>query len=112
MQKDLILFMGQSNMQGETEGCSETEEVPGALEYKYLTDTLTPLKNPVGENIGHDMKPFLNPDGLEFLDQLKDPVLLAPEKTAPHFFRPLQEAILKKQTAKSWLFTPQKVQPE
>lgn len=80
MKKDLILFMGQSNMQGETEGCSETREVSGALEYKYLTDTLTPLKNPVGENIGHSMKPFLKLDGMEFLDQLNDTVLLAPEK--------------------------------
>ena len=96
MQKDLILFMGQSNMQGETEGCSETEEVPGALEYKYLTDTLTPLKNPVGENIGHDMKPFLNPDGLEFLDQLKDPVLLAPEKNCTTLLPSFARSYIKK----------------
>ena len=55
--RDLILFLGQSNMQGETERLTETEAVEGVSEYRFLTDSLVPLQNPVGENIGHDMKP-------------------------------------------------------
>ena len=51
---DLIIFGGQSNMQGQTERLSETQTVEGALEYKWLTDELTPLKNPTGEDIRYD----------------------------------------------------------
>jgi len=53
---DIIIFSGQSNMQGQTECLSENETVCGAHEYKWLTDELVPLKNPVGENITYDMK--------------------------------------------------------
>ncbi len=52
---DIVLFLGQSNMQGETEILSECKEVPGAYEYRYLTDSLVPLCNPVGEDIRPDM---------------------------------------------------------
>ena len=39
-------------MQGQTEGLpSENPIVDGALEYRYLTDTLVPLSHPVGEDI-------------------------------------------------------------
>ena len=51
MKTDMILFLGQSNMQGQTERLTETATVDGALEYRFLTDELVPLKNPVGENI-------------------------------------------------------------
>lgn len=51
---DLIIFGGQSNMQGQTEALSECEEVAGAQEYKFLEDALVPLRNPVGENILYD----------------------------------------------------------
>lgn len=54
MKKDLILFLGQSNMQGQTERLTEDAVVPGAYEYRFLTDELVPLKNPVGENINND----------------------------------------------------------
>ena len=53
---DVIIFGGQSNMQGQTECLSECEIVPGAAEYKYLTDEAVPLKNPVGEDITYDGK--------------------------------------------------------
>ena len=43
-------------MQGQSECLSENETVPFAFEYKWLTDEITPLKNPVGENITCDMK--------------------------------------------------------
>lgn len=56
MKKDIILFLGQSNMQGQTEKLSETVAVENAFEYKYLTDQLVPLKNPTGESITKDLK--------------------------------------------------------
>lgn len=43
-------------MQGQTERLSENEVVENAYEYKFLSDSLIPLKNPVGENIGYDFK--------------------------------------------------------
>lgn len=52
--KDLILFGGQSNMQGQTERLAESSPVPGAMEYRYLTDSLIPLRDPCGEDIRAD----------------------------------------------------------
>lgn len=51
---DIIIFGGQSNMQGQSETLSSTEVVNGCYEYKYLTDEIIPLKNPVGEDITLD----------------------------------------------------------
>lgn len=51
---DILIFAGQSNMQGQTEKLSESEAVKNAFEYKYLNDTFAPLKNPVGEDIRFD----------------------------------------------------------
>ena len=49
---DVIIFGGQSNMQGQTECLPENNEsVKGALEYRYKTDTLIPLQHPVGEDL-------------------------------------------------------------
>ena len=49
---DIIIFGGQSNMQGQTEGLpQENEPVAGALEYRYLTDECIPLQHPVGEDV-------------------------------------------------------------
>lgn len=50
---DIIIFGGQSNMQGESESLTRgiTEE---AYEYKYLDDSIVELQNPVGENIRYD----------------------------------------------------------
>jgi hypothetical protein len=53
---DLIFFCGQSNMQGQSECLSECETVAGAYEYKFLSDALVPLKNPVGEDITYDLR--------------------------------------------------------
>lgn len=48
---DILIFAGQSNMEGSTgEKCAEPP-VEGAFEYRYLTNELKELKNPVGENI-------------------------------------------------------------
>ncbi len=50
---DIIIFAGQSNMQGTTEGCpTNNEVVKGAFEYLWKTDTLKELNHPVGENYG------------------------------------------------------------
>ncbi len=51
---DLIIFSGQSNMQGQAECLSENEVVDGAYEYRFLSDRLEPLKNPVGESVRFD----------------------------------------------------------
>ena len=51
---DIIIFGGQSNMEGQTEVLSECEIVEGAFEYKLIGDSLVPLKNPVGEDIRYD----------------------------------------------------------
>lgn len=49
---DVLIFCGQSNMQGESEGipCNNSE-VENAMEYLFLSDSLVPLKHPVGEDI-------------------------------------------------------------
>lgn len=61
---DLIFFMGQSNMQGQTERLLQPNNaVTNAFEYKFLSDELVPLKNPVGEDITVDLtggNAFLN----------------------------------------------------
>ena len=50
---DILIFGGQSNMQGQTEGLPcPNPIVEGAFEYRQTTDELLPLKHPVGENIG------------------------------------------------------------
>lgn len=47
---DIIIFGGQSNMQGQTESLPESNDpVEGALEFRYYEDALIPLQNPVGE---------------------------------------------------------------
>ncbi len=49
---DLIIFSGQSNMQGQTERLPNPNvPVSGAWQFLYLTNELIPLKHPVGEDI-------------------------------------------------------------
>lgn len=60
---DVIIFGGQSNMQGQAEALTESATVEGAFEYKYISDTLVPLANPVGENITYDGK-----EGITYTD--------------------------------------------
>lgn len=51
---DLFAMSGQSNMQGQSEAAPTPFEIPQykAYEYKLLTNTLTTVKHPFGENIG------------------------------------------------------------
>jgi len=58
---DIIIFGGQSNMQGQTECLSESEVVENAFEYKWMADLLTPLKNPVGETVTVNKTPGFGP---------------------------------------------------
>ena len=52
---DIVIFGGQSNMQGQTEGLPKNNQtVNGALEYRFLTDKLIPLQHPVGEDIAKE----------------------------------------------------------
>ena len=70
---DLIIFGGQSNMQGQCEILTNSDPVEGCLEYRYLTDSVVVLKNPVGEYIkidgsageGFDEKLLAEPGGEE-----------------------------------------------
>lgn len=49
---DLLIFIGQSNMQGSTGEPCTFGKVENALEYRYLSDSFVELENPVGEDIG------------------------------------------------------------
>ena len=50
---DVIIFSGQSNMQGQTEGLPPiNESVENALEYRLIGNTAIPLRHPVGEELG------------------------------------------------------------
>lgn len=49
---DILIFGGQSNMQGQTESLPEPNEpVENALEYRFEADALIPVAHPVGENL-------------------------------------------------------------
>ena len=73
---DIIIFSGQSNMQGQSDCLSENAVVEGASEYKYLTDEFVPLKNPVGENITFEKCAGYVPDvGVNLGQWLSDHVL-------------------------------------
>ena len=53
MDIDVLIFGGQSNMEGQTEGVpSPNDTVANAWEYRLLSDELKPVRHPVGEDIG------------------------------------------------------------
>lgn len=51
---DIIIFSGQSNMQGSTNEIGSAY-AQGCLEYKFLTDEFVEVQDPVGEDIGNDL---------------------------------------------------------
>ena len=51
---DLLFFLGQSNMQGQSEKQVEIPIIKKAYEYKYLTNSLSTISYPLGENIKYD----------------------------------------------------------
>lgn len=48
---DLLIFGGQSNMQGQTSACPCDSPVEDAQEYCFLSDSFRPLRHPVGEDM-------------------------------------------------------------
>ena len=58
-------------MQGQSETLSEHDIVKDAYEYKWLTDELVPLQNPVGENITYSMN-----QGYEVTPETRTPLWL------------------------------------
>lgn len=55
---DVIIFGGQSNMQGQTEARPADRPVKDAYEYLTIPDSLEPLSHPVGESVGYDEAHF------------------------------------------------------
>lgn len=53
---DIIIFSGQSNMQGQCECLLNPDRIPNAYEYKFLEDRIVPLTDPAGENITYDRR--------------------------------------------------------
>ena len=53
---DIIIFAGQSNMEGQSERLIDDSVVHGAYEYRYATDEMLPLCDPFGENLCYDGK--------------------------------------------------------
>ncbi len=63
MDIDILIFGGQSNMEGQTECLPVPNDiVPNAWEYCLLSDTLRPVCHPVGE----DLEPLLGPASYGF----------------------------------------------
>ncbi len=57
---DVIIFGGQSNMQGQTEALpAQNDPIAGACEYRLQTDELIPLRHPVGEDIRVPLECYL-----------------------------------------------------
>lgn len=51
---DILIFGGQSNMQGQTESLPPVETpLNGIWEYRHFTHSLKPIAHPVGEDIGN-----------------------------------------------------------
>lgn len=72
---DVLIFGGQSNMQGQSEMLITSQPIKGACEYKWLTDTLVPLCDPVGENIRYNKTAGITADGKDIPKWLSEHVL-------------------------------------
>ena len=51
---DIIIFCGQSNMQGQSEALTGRGVIYDAFEYRYLKRDMVPLQDPVGEDITYE----------------------------------------------------------
>lgn len=79
---DVLIFSGQSNMQGQTESLPLPKEIKDAYEYRLEKNEIIPLKHPVGETFGelllsaHEGHGSLLPDFCEsYVEKTKKPVL-------------------------------------
>ena len=52
---DILIFAGQSNMQGSTGEKCELKPLQNCFEYRFLSESLEPLLSPVGEKIGENV---------------------------------------------------------
>ena len=52
---DVIIFAGQSNMQGQSEAALPDGDMTGCFEYKLFGNEIVPLHTPVGENVKNDL---------------------------------------------------------
>jgi len=52
---DVIIFAGQSNMQGQSEAVLPDGDMTGCYEYKMFLDKIVPLSTPVGDNVRNDL---------------------------------------------------------
>ena len=78
--KDLIIFSGQSNMQGETNKPPESNKpIIGGEEYRYASNSFRLLMHPVGENLDKEGRIF-EPDYADLPLLLQKSSLLAPYK--------------------------------
>ena len=69
MKVDVIIFGGQSNMQGQSPTLNNPFIVKNSFEYKFLTNELVPLCDPVGENIRRDGSIGFDIDGTKPLKE-------------------------------------------
>lgn len=77
MKSDIIIFSGQSNMQGQTERLpSENLPVPNSFEYRYAENKLISLIHPVGESLDINGQIFI-PDFDNIPDAIEKSVLLS-----------------------------------
>ncbi len=77
MKTDMIIFSGQSNMQGQTERLpDDNAPVENALEYRLGGDRLIPLRHPVGEDIDTGGRVF-EPDWAKQRETLARSALLS-----------------------------------
>lgn len=79
---DILIFSGQSNMQGQTESLPLARFVENAYEYRLQSHKIIPLAHPVGENLGeilwgaYEGKGSIVPDFCtSYIEKLKTPVL-------------------------------------
>ena len=69
MKVDVIIFSGQSNMQGQSPTLDNPFTVQNCYEYKFLTDVLVELCDPVGENVCRDGSEGFDIDGTKPLKE-------------------------------------------
>ncbi len=97
MQLDhLIIFAGQSNMQGQCEAPAITDRVENAYEYRLLTDTLRPLTAPVGENIAVGGGELQIPDWKDVPAILSGSTLLGPVDNNANMAPAFMQAFIRK----------------
>ncbi|MBE7090670.1 MAG: sialate O-acetylesterase [Clostridiales bacterium] len=92
----LIIFAGQSNMQGQCEAPAITTRVENAYEYRLLTDEIRPLTAPVGENIAVGGDELQIPNWQDVPAILNGSTLLAPVDGNANMVPAFMQAFIRK----------------